>query len=253
MNQPVKWVAELSGVQEISILGIADLGFWKQRLRRSGLIPAERDGHAQIMIIAASATFAGIKFRELSFSVLAANPSGAIGRDSAYLEHAFNSCRFFALCERVFYSTPYRHADVRLAGTFPASIELVAQGRIAFQARMQVTTPAGSRAPSSRGDDGWQGAVFLPEPNDRRPPRWNLFFARIHGFTERYPFLPSHDYLTIQPISGPPPVLQALLDSSFLATEWLCREKATHSKSKTYSANELVNLAAPAHPGPARD
>jgi hypothetical protein len=70
MKTSVKWVAELAHVREVSILGTADLSFWKDRLYRQNLLPAERDGQAQIMIVAAESKYMGIRFQELSFSVL---------------------------------------------------------------------------------------------------------------------------------------------------------------------------------------
>src|SRR6202034_4248097 len=50
MEMPVKWVAELAHVREVSLLGTADLAYWKERLRAEGLCPAGRDGQAQILI-----------------------------------------------------------------------------------------------------------------------------------------------------------------------------------------------------------
>ena len=53
MNPPVKWVAELPHVREVSLRGSAELAFWKDRLRKENLIPAEKDGKAQILVVAA--------------------------------------------------------------------------------------------------------------------------------------------------------------------------------------------------------
>jgi len=47
MAMPVKWVAELSHVREVTQLGTADLPYWQDRLREEKLDPAERDGQAQ--------------------------------------------------------------------------------------------------------------------------------------------------------------------------------------------------------------
>jgi hypothetical protein len=39
MDSFVKWVATLSHVREVSVLGTADLAFWSERLAREGLLP----------------------------------------------------------------------------------------------------------------------------------------------------------------------------------------------------------------------
>src|SRR5262245_27736743 len=115
MNPPIKWVAELAQVREVSLLGTADLAFWKDRLRKESLVPAEKDGKAQLLIVAADSKFMGFRFRELSFSVLVSRPEEGLPRAAAFLVHAFNSSRLFAFSERVFFSTPYRHGDVRVS------------------------------------------------------------------------------------------------------------------------------------------
>lgn len=48
-NKVVKYVAELSHVREVSRLGLADFGFWSERLRGEGLTPVEHAGRAQRM------------------------------------------------------------------------------------------------------------------------------------------------------------------------------------------------------------
>jgi hypothetical protein len=91
MNRPVKWAAELVDVEETSILGVADLGYWKEPLRQADQAPAERDGKAQILIVAGAARFAGIGFRELSFSVLVSQPGQLTSQESGYLIQAIHS------------------------------------------------------------------------------------------------------------------------------------------------------------------
>src|SRR5262249_27557184 len=100
MNTSVKWAAELAHVREVSLLGTADLAFWKDRLLKEELLPVQSDGRAQLLIIAADSKFMGVRFRELSFCVSVSRPDGGIRQDAAYLVRAFNSCRFFAFCER---------------------------------------------------------------------------------------------------------------------------------------------------------
>src|SRR5262249_54914321 len=163
MNTPVQWVAELAHVREVSLLGTADLAFWEDRLLKEDLLPAESDGQAQLLIVAADARFGGVRFRELSFSVLVSRRQEGTRQDAVYLARAFNSCRLFAFCERVFFSTPYYHGDVRASASFPASIHLAKKGEAVFRAEMGADSPGPGREPSRRGEGGWEGPVFLPE------------------------------------------------------------------------------------------
>lgn len=233
MNTTVKWAAELAHVKEVSLLGTADLDFWKDRLEKENLVPAESDGQAQVLVIAAEMKYMGVRFRELSFSALVSWPEEGVRQDAAYLVRALNSVRMFAFCERMFFSTPYYHGDVRLSASLPAYIHLVEKGEVLFRAEMGAGSTGPEREPSRHEEDGWEGPIFLPE-NRRgkgRPGKW--FFARVRGDTRGYPFLSSQDTLAINP-SPESEVLQAFVDSHFVATEWIIREDATHAKSKTY-------------------
>jgi hypothetical protein len=238
-NTPIKWAAQLTHVREVSLLGTADLAFWKDRLLKEGLAPAERDGRAQVLIIAADAKFMGVCFREVSFSVLVSRPGEGPRQEAAFLLRAFNSCRFFAFCERVFFATPYSHADVRVS-TSPASAQVAKGGEVLFHANMGAGAPG--RAPSRSGDDGWEGPVFLPA-RPGKEGEGKLFFARLRGEARAYPFLPGEDAVTIRP-SRDAEALQALVDSRFAGREWVVREDAAHGKSKTYKRAEVLAGAA---------
>src|SRR6516165_620080 len=252
MNTSVKWAAELAHVREVSLLGTADLAFWKERLLKEELLPAESDGRAQLLFIAADSKFMGIRFRELSFCVAVSRPDEGIRHDAAYLVRAFNSCRFFAFCERVFFSTPYYHDDVRVSASLPTSMHLVKKGEVVFAAEMGADPSGLGRAPSRCGDDGWDGPVFLPPGRRGGGRQGKLFVARLRGYTRRYAFLPGTDSVAIRP---PPDseVLQALMDSHFVAKEWIVREDATHAKSKTYKRADLLPGETHAEPPAAPD
>lgn len=237
MSQAIKWAAELRGVKETSVLGRADLSFWEDYLRPADLLPAQRDGNAQVLIVAGAGKFAGIRFRELSFSVLVSQAGPRTWRDAAYLVQAINSCRVFAFCERVFFSTPYDFGDVRVAGTFPAAIEFAQKGGGLFKIRMQGAASAPGRELASCGEDGWEGAVFLPERRNQSRSARKMFFARIQGYSRKYFFIPGTDSIRIEP-SPEFPVLQALVDSNFVPVEWVLRDDAVHAKSKTYLRSE---------------
>src|SRR5436190_14365053 len=209
----IKWAAKLSHVREVSLLGTADLAYWADRLQGQGLAPDARDGKAQVLIVAADARFWGVRFREMSVSVLAREDLGETVRKGAYLLHAFNSSRFFAFCERRLFSTPYSHADVRACMDAPASIRVRKSGRRVFRAEM-----AAGRKPARTAEGGWAGPVFLPRRDGAAAHavgNGRLFFAWIQGHTETYPFLEGKDSVTIAP--GPADgALRSVIDSQFV-------------------------------------
>jgi hypothetical protein len=230
--RPDKYVAQLSHVREVSLLGTADLSFWTNRLAREDLTPAARDGKAQVMIIGAAAKFWGLSFRELSFSIRVHAPDGLPGDNAVYLLSAFNSNRFFTFCERTFFSTPYSHGDVRVSSTITAAIHVLRQGQTFFRAQMSAD-PATSPEPMTLlTDDVWNGPILLPRRFSRPGDNGRFFTARITGHAHRRPFRSSHDSLEISP-SPEMGSLQALIGSGFAATEWLVRPDAMHTKSKT--------------------
>jgi hypothetical protein len=238
MKAPVKWAAELAHVREVTLLGTADLAFWKHWLMQQDLRPSEHDGHAQLLIVAADSKYMGVCFRELSFSVLVSTQEVGVEQDAAYLVRAFNSCRLFAFCERVFFSTPYRHGDVRVSASSPVAVHLVKNGEVVFRAQLEADASGLERETSHRGEDGWEGPIFLPETWRGKGRQGKLFFARLQGDTKTYPFLPSKDLLTINP-SPACDVLQALAASHFVAKEWVVREDASHARSKTYKRADV--------------
>lgn len=230
MTRPrVKYVAELSHVREVSLVGAADLAYWEKRVRAEALVPEPADGKAQVLVIAAEGKFRGIRFREVSFSVAVRPSAGQSPGDASFLLHAFSSNRFFAFCERLFFSTPYYPACVRVSAELPASVGVSQSADVLFAARMG---DGADRAPIRRGQGGWQGPVFLPRRSKDRPG--GLFHARIAGETAIYAFLPALDSVTLRP-SPRAEVLDALVASNFEAKEWHLRADATHAKSKTYS------------------
>lgn len=244
MHPSIKWAAELDRVRELSLAGTADLDFWREHLREHDLVPAEsQDGQAQIQVVAADATFMGVRFRELSFSVLVRAPEREYPQGATYLVGAFNSSRFFAYCERAFFSTPYDHGDVRLSGSPPASIHLAKNEEGVFRAELR----AMGREPARRGEQSWMGPVFLPEARPGKVRQGNLFYARLSGQTQTYPFLPDQDSLMLAPAPAST-VLQLLHHSRFTGKEWAVREAAAHAKSKTYkrAAMQLRGTAASA-------
>ena len=74
----------------------------------------------------------------------------------------------------------------------------------------------------------WQGRIYLPP----RGPRRELFYARLAGPTDVYPF-GAADTLTIRPRPGDD-VLGCLVESGFAGREWRVRAEAVHARSRTY-------------------
>ena len=214
---------------------------------KEDLLPSQSGGQAQLLIIASNLKYMGVRFRELSFSVLVSRLEAGIQQDAAYLVRAFNSCRPFAFCERVFFSTPYYHGDVRVSASLPASMHVVNKGEVVFAAEMGADASALAREPSRSGDDGWEGPVFLPASRRRAGRQGKLFVARLRGYTRTYPFLPGTDSVALRP-SPDSEFLQTLRDSHFVAKEWIVREDARHAKSKTYKRTELLPAGTYAEP-----
>lgn len=233
MNRPVKWAAEVAHVREVSLLGTADLSFWRDWLAEQRLRPCEHEGKAQLLIVGADSKYMGVRFRELSFSVLVSTQELGTQQDAVYLVRAFNSSRLLTFCEQVFFSTPYRHGDVRISANLPVTVQVVKSGEILFGAKMQTDASEWERPISHHGNDGWEGLIFLPRTSRKKGRKDKLFFARLRGDTKRYPFLRSEDSVTIKP-SPDFDILQALTESHFVAHEWVVREDATHARSHTY-------------------
>ena len=228
----MKYVAQLTHVREVSLLGTADLAYWKDRLAPENHTPAERDGKAQVLIIAADARFWGLPFRELSFSILVEPRHAPGARDAAYLLGAFNSRRFFAFSERTFFSTPYHFGDVRVSTSPRALIAVHRNPQPLFHAEMHAGTAGPTRESVRTGDDVWEGPVFLPRTSRGTSGPGRFFSARVAGEALRYAFDGARDTLNMSPAPGAE-FLQSLTESRFAATEWLIRADATHAKSKT--------------------
>ncbi|MEX2026835.1 MAG: hypothetical protein WEH44_06030 [Pirellulaceae bacterium] len=231
MNAPLQFVAEISQVREVSLLGAADLPFWQERLKREKLFPAELDRQAQLLISGTSAKFRGIPFQELSISVFVSRQQRQEEREGAFLTQAFNSNWFFALVERLWFATPYNHARVSVEATLPASILVKQHGQVAFRSAM-VEQGIAQRQAIRCGNEGWEGPIFLPGRRSLAGDKW--FYARIGGQTSVYPFLPDRDELSIRPELGPP-AISWLAQSHFAGRQWVIRDSAVHAKSKTYA------------------
>jgi hypothetical protein len=225
-NPAVKYVAEIHGAREVTLVAAADLAYWKDRLQGEGLFPHDNNGRAELLLSAVALKWMGIKFNELSLSVMASHREDGSSRDGYYLIRAFNTSRLFSFCERVLFHTPYHRAGADVRAESPFSFRLTDGAETVLHAERLETTPA-----RDEREDVWEGPIFLPGKTAATPGK--QFFARLGGRTAIYPFS-SRDVLKVRP-SGRHAVFQWLLHSHLAGVEWRVRGHATHARSKTYN------------------
>ncbi len=244
----LQFAAEVSAVREVSLLGTCELEPWRSRLTPVGLTPLARQGRAQLMVVAAAMIWKGTSFSELSVSILVeplpdVAPSGTIDQphlEQSYLLQAWNSNRFFALCERIFFSTPYQHGEVRVTGDPSPSVTLLLRGDRLFQIALDPYSRS-ARA-GERTEDGWRGVIHLPSA---APHAAQAFYAELRGETEVIAFDPIRDSLSLPNVlveEGGARVLTDLARSGFRGEAWHLRPAAVHRKSKTYRRDRFPQI-----------
>ena len=148
--------------------------------------------------------------------------------DYGFWRAHFNSSPLLSFAERAFFETPYQHSIIHVENNSPAYFEVRNQQGIVFQAQM-----SGQDACVQSGDEMWEGAIFLPGNSPAVNPAKKLFYARLGGNTDTYPYLPTADRLEIN-TARKTPGFQWLIESNFAGKEWHLRSSATHERSKTY-------------------
>jgi hypothetical protein len=236
MNTTVKYIATITNVREVSLLGTADLNFWKGHLKQIEVYLTERDGKAQLLISAVDSQYKGIRFRELSIGVYVCRHKNGAAQDGFYLVHAVNSSRLFALIERKCFSTPYYYGNIHVNDQLPASIHFLKNKDVLLRAEMSAETGASNREPSHSEENKWEGPIFLPVNDREKKDHGKVFFAKVGGHTHFYPFSSSKDVVAITPSPGSP-ILAWLIESGFSGKEWIIRGNATHARSKTFRRN----------------
>lgn len=229
----VKYVAEVHHVQEASLLGDAEATLWHRQAEAAGLMLAERDGQARLMLSACEGRFRGVKFRELSVS-LAVHDIVADEPAAWLLVHAFNSLRLFAWIERAMFATPYYPGQIRVRAACPAMAEVDdGAGRLnAVMGAVGGSSGADPRPALRSGIEGFEGWIYLPPRGRLEPGRGKRFYARISGPTQAYAFNSQLDQVAT--VASPrSPVFAWLKDSSFTGVEWQLRPDASHAKSAT--------------------
>ena len=226
----IRYVADLAGVRDVTLRGTADLQYWERTLGPR-MRPLSTDGVAHILVIAADERFHGIRFQEVSFSVLLEGDPADDGAERAFLFAAFNSRRLFAASERFLFSTPYSHAVIQIE-LEPPLIEISVGGEVAFRARAGLQSGTEGRAVTFV-DTPWHGAVFLPTGNGPSAQgEAKYFMALVSGAGRSVPFTAA-DQVSLD---GDLPFCGALRASQYTGVSWLMRADARHAKSATMRA-----------------
>lgn len=228
-NKPVRYVAQVAPVKDVTLHGLADLAFWQEKLRGENLLPLANEGRAQIFLSATEARFMGIQFRECLIGIHV-EPNNE--QPAMYLIHAWNSLRAFAWIERNIFGTPYYFGEIAVEPQFPANFTIVAARQPIVAAMMHKQ----SREPRAIAEENWQGTIFLPRKNSG--PQ-QLFIAKLAGRTEHFDFIPTDDRLTLSRCESCP-TIGWLIDSGFTPQTWAIRQAAAHAKSKTYRADQFL-------------
>lgn len=202
-------------------MGDANLDFWKMHLKGKSIQPYSVNGSAEITISATELSWIGFRFNELVIVLSIAEAVRPEVHSGYFLMHAYNSNKLLTFCERTFFSTPYYNGNTVFRTNAPCSIEAHSHGQLMFAAKM--TAP---RKSLQRIDDDWSGPVYLPNGQD-------LFYVRLDGPSELYPFKSSADSVTIC-TNTRHRGFNLLRDSNFVGREWRCRIEAFHARTKTY-------------------
>ncbi|MFN8597000.1 MAG: hypothetical protein U0559_12560 [Anaerolineae bacterium] len=222
---PIQYIVEVSNVTEVMLTGSADLAFWQDRLRPEDLRPYVNQGHAELLISATQLKWRGATSRELTVSVAVADQTDESRHAGFYLVRAFNSLAPFAWMERTFFKTPYFPGEIHVDARGPAAVDLRLKHEPVFTAKQSAIA-----APISNADEMWAGPIYLPRYLVGASDPGRVFYAKLSGQTQVYPFAAS-DSLLLKPTV---PVFNWLIESKFTARDWRLRTNATHAKSKTY-------------------
>ena len=219
----------IHNVREISLLGTADLEYWRTQLRPYALHPYNDNGRARFLITATSLKWNGISACECVFAVLLSRDANTASFDGSLLLHAFNSRRFFAWAERRAFSTPY----------YPAAMDYQISPP-GFQVRVEnqavITAARRASAPAQTTDETWEYPILLPPLDGSRKPPQKFFYAKLTGPTQIAPFAADDEF--VLQTNAHAPIFQQLRESNFAPVEWHIRTDAIHGKSNTFTVGK---------------
>jgi hypothetical protein len=213
--EKAKYVAVVNNVKELRLIGKANLDFWNRQLTDKPFQVFNNEGFAEIVLAATELVWRGFRFNELMMTIRVAEKNDPHQQIGVFLLQAYNSNRFFAFCERLFFSTPYDCGQSGLSEKMPGRMNL----DNIFEAKMSE-----AHRSTSEMDEDWEGAVFLPKNQGEK-----YFIAKLSGRTEVAAFAESDQ---IKFAGGS--VFDLLKQSDFKGIEWRSRKNAFHAKSKTY-------------------
>lgn len=220
--EKAKFVAEVRNVRELRLIGNVGLDFWNKQLSGKPFQPLDREGFAEITIAATELIWKSFKFNELTISLAVAAMDDPLTPVGYLLLTAMNSNRFFAFCERTFFSTPYYFGQVDLRETAPCLLTARSNDQTVLNTEM-----SGATRPITEEEETWEGVVFLPKGSGEK-----YFIAKLSGRSKNCPFIET-DKINIQS-HHQQDVFELLVNSGFSAKEWRMRSRAFHAKSKTY-------------------
>lgn len=221
--QNAKYVAVVRDVRELRLLGRAKLDFWNAQLSNKPFQAFSDDGFAEITIAATELVWKGFRFNELTVSLTVAAKDDSQNQIGYLLLHAFNSNRFFAFCERMFFSTPYHFGKVSVREITPCAMKADSNNENVLTAEMSRV-----KRHETEEDESWEGAVFLPNSKGEK-----YFIAKLSGKSKVCPFVET-DRIKLR-ADAENTVFDSLVNSGFTGKEWRMRSRAFHAKSKTYS------------------
>jgi hypothetical protein len=216
MNTKIDYVTVIEPVYEVTLFGTAELAPWQQWMKEEGLPAANEHGRAELLISVIDSKYMALSFQEFSISI-------KVEGNRYFLIHAYNSIGWFALAERKVFRTPYYQGDIHVA---ERRIALSHGNSIAFQAMLPSTVTS-----IHSEDECWDLLIHLPKQFRQKPAVPHYFHARLEGHTEHFPT----DFvsMSITP-TAEDETLRRLHASDFRVEDWRIRQKARHSKSKTY-------------------
>lgn len=229
-NKQIRNAAEIHNVKEMTLVCTAGIAVWQDYLKTFGIVPVEYNGMAKILISVTEMKFLKIRFREFVISVFVTGKDPE--SEAAFLLLAYNSNKFFSWSERKFFSTPYHHGRISFDHQNYSGAEVITSSNNIISINNSINN---SRLPKFEGDDKWEGRVYLPYNYIKKENRYKWFYAGVSGDTKKYVYSKTEDELVLNN-TAPDKVFECLNKSNIAGYEWIIRDNAFHSKSKTYTS-----------------